>query len=48
MSESTLKKLDAAIEQICDEMSGRNTEKVIALARILRDLVIARAILKDD
>lgn len=48
MEKTTLEKLDGAICLICDEMSGRCTKKVIALAEILRDLVIARAILKDD
>lgn len=48
MDESILKKLEQAICLICDEMSGRSTERVIALAGILRDLTIARAILKGE
>lgn len=48
MGNETLKKLDEAICLICDEMRGKRTERVIALAGILRDLVIARAILKDN
>lgn len=48
MGDEVLKKLDEAICLICDEMSGRQTGRVIALAGILRDLVIARAILKDN
>lgn len=46
VEESALKSLDKAICLICEEMDGRRTDKVIALAEILRDLVIARAILK--
>lgn len=48
MEEPALKSLDKAICLICEEMEGKRTERVIALAGILRDLVVARAILKDD
>lgn len=45
MNPKMLEKLDEAINLICDEMGGRRTETVIALAEVLRDLVVARAIL---
>lgn len=45
MEDSTLKNLDKAIDLICEEMDGRSIEKVTALAKVLRDLVVARAIL---
>lgn len=44
-SSDTLKTLDKAIALICKEMEGRGQDTVIALAKVLRDLAVARAIL---
>lgn len=46
--DETLKSIDKAIALICEEMDGRNTKTVIALAKVLRDLVIVRAVLHDE
>ena len=43
-----LESIDKAIVLICEEMDGRNTDAVIALAKVLRDLVIVRAVLHDE
>lgn len=47
MDPTTLEALDNAICLICKEMGGISTERVIALAKVLRDLAVARVILKD-
>ncbi len=47
VSNETLNGIDNAIELICKEMNGRGTEKVIALAKVLRDIVVARAMLTE-
>lgn len=47
VSNEALNGMDNAIELICKEMNGCSTEKVIALAEVLRDIVVARAILTE-
>ncbi len=47
LSREAINGLDNAIELMCKEMNGRSTEKVIALAKVLRDIVVARAILTE-
>lgn len=45
ISEDTFRVLDSTIAILCREMEGRSLENIIALAEILRDLAVARAIL---
>ncbi len=47
VSSEALKGIDNAIEVIGKEMNGNCTEKTIALAKVLRDIVVARAILTE-
>lgn len=44
---NVLENIDNAIILICNEMQGKRTDNVIALAKVLRDLTVARAILKN-
>lgn len=39
--------LDNAMDLICKEMNGRSTENVMILAKVLRDIMVARAILTE-
>lgn len=47
ISNGALNGLDNAIELICKEMDGGSTWKVIALAKVLRDITVARAIFTE-
>lgn len=47
VSSEALKGIDNAIELISKEMNGHSTERTIALAKVLRDIVVARAILTE-
>lgn len=35
------------MDLICKEMNGRSTENVMILAKVLRDIMVARAILTE-
>lgn len=47
VSTEVLNSLDNAMDLICKEMNGRSTENVMILAKVLRDIVVARAILTE-
>lgn len=47
ISSGALDGLDNAIELLCKEMNTSSTVKVIALAKVLRDITVARAILTE-
>lgn len=47
ISSGALEGLDNAIELMCKEMNGSSALKVIALAKVLRDITVARAILTE-
>lgn len=47
VSDKALEGIDNAIELIGEEMNRCNTKAMIALAKALRDIVVARAILTE-
>ncbi len=47
VSTEALNSLDNAMDLICKEMNGRSTENVMILAKVLRDIMVARAILTE-